>query len=113
MKYSFSKDTLCCWRKSCIIKKKLSYKYGWAVKGAKVISVLNDFSQIIIVSMSCLDIGVVSEIEFPGEIFKNIKLHFLKFEPHIHKSLFHSIYQKWIFLFFFYTSKATLVYQMN
>ena len=83
------------------------------MKEAKVISVLNDFSQIIIVSMSCLDIGVVSEIEFPGEIFKNIKLHFLKFQPHIHKSLFHSILPEmdsWIFL---YTDKATSVYQMN
>ena len=93
MRYFFSKVTVCSWHEeeSLALLKKLSslyYKYGWAVKAAKVISVLNDFR---LLSACHVSDGVVSEIKFPGEISKNIKLHFLKFEPHIHKSLFHSI----------------------
>ena len=79
MKYSFSKDTLCCWRKSCIIKKKLSYKYGWAVKGAKVVTACHVWD------------SVVLEIEFPGEASKIIKFLKFQYQLHIYKDLFQYI----------------------
>ena len=88
MKYSFSKDTLCCWRKSCIIKKKLYYKYGWAVKGAKVISVTTFLT---LLSACHVWDSVVLEIEFPGEASKIIKFLKFQYQLHIYKDLFQYI----------------------